>query len=108
MPDGVPQASFTSVPDRRPSGKVRANAAAHHLCIVADVEVTAGPERAVRDAARDWGEADVFPFRRKHVDPAAAARPDVSGRIGFHAIAARAADLLTGDELPLPGRHAGT
>ena len=54
---------FQSVLDRRPSGEVRANAAAHHLCVVADVEIPAGPEHAVRDAARDWGEADVFPFR---------------------------------------------
>src|SRR5687768_9170824 len=52
-----------SVPDWGPSRKVLANAAAHHLCVVANVEVPAGPEGAVRDAARDWGETDVFPFR---------------------------------------------
>ena len=49
--------------DWRPSGKVAANAAAHDLRVVGDVEVPAGPERAVRDAARDWGEADVFALR---------------------------------------------
>ena len=49
--------------DRRPSGKIRANAAAHHLGVVADVEVPAGPERAVRDTACYGGEADVFALR---------------------------------------------
>ena len=46
-----------------PPGKSAANAAAHDLRVVGDVEVPAGPERAVRDAARDWGEADVFALR---------------------------------------------
>ena len=49
--------------DRGASWKVLANAAAYHLCVVADVEVPAGPERAVRNAARNRGEADVFPLR---------------------------------------------
>ena len=52
-----------SVLDRRPSGKVGTNPAAHHLRVVGDVEVPARPERAVRDAARDGGEADVLALR---------------------------------------------